>query len=58
MTPLDDHEERIRRLEDAVGNHETRMAFLEGLMARVIAMQEVVVALLQRREADDEPNGR
>jgi hypothetical protein len=51
MTPLDDHEERLQQ-------HEERIKFLEDLMARVVAMQEVVVELLQRQRRDDEANGR
>jgi hypothetical protein len=52
MTPLDDHEERLR-------HHEARITFLEDLMARVVALQEIVVDLLQRqRRDDDEANGR
>jgi len=51
MTPLDDHEERVQQ-------HAARMAFLEDLMARVVAMQEIVVELLQRQRRDDDTNGR
>jgi hypothetical protein len=51
MTPLDDHEERLQ-------HHEERLRFLENLMARVVALQEIVVDLLQRQRRDDEANGR
>ena len=58
MTPLEDHEARIRRLEIAAINHVDRMEFLEGLMARVITLNEIVVELLQRQRGDDAANGR
>jgi hypothetical protein len=58
MTPLDAHEDRIRRLEEAAVNHQSRIAFLEDLMARVVALQAIVVDLLQRQRRDDEANGR
>lgn len=51
MTPLEDHEERLQQ-------HEARIKFLEDLMARVIAMNEIVVDLLQRQRGTDEANGR
>jgi hypothetical protein len=58
MTPLDDHEERIRRLEDARLGHAERIGILEVMMARVIALTDVVVQLLQRQRGDEDANGR
>lgn len=49
--PLDDHEERLQ-------HHEERIKLLEDLMARVVALQEIVVNLLQRQQRDDTENGR
>lgn len=54
--PLDDLT-RIQRLEAIVQGHDARMAFLEGLMARMIALQEVVIQLLQRQQDETEDNG-
>lgn len=54
--PQDDRT-RIERLEAIVQGHDARMDFLEGLMARMIALEEVVVQLLQRREEDTDTNG-
>jgi len=58
MTPLDDYADRIRRLEDARLEHAERISILEGLTARVIALTDVVVQMLQRQRGDDAANGR
>jgi len=58
MTPLDDYADRIRRLEDAQIDHAERISILEWLTARVIALTDVVVQLLQRQRGDDAANGR
>lgn len=54
--PQDDRT-RIQRLEQIVRDHDSRMALLEGLMARMIALEEVVVQLLQRRQDETDTNG-
>jgi len=58
MTPLEDHADRIRRLEDARLEHAERLRILEAMMAQVIALTDIVVELLQRQRRDDEANGR
>jgi len=58
MTPLDDHADRIRRLEDARLEHSERLRILETMMARVITLTDIVVELLQRQRRDDDTNGR
>lgn len=57
MAEPQDDRTRIERLEQIVRDHDSRMAFLEGLMARMIALEEVVVQLLQRRQDDTDTNG-
>lgn len=57
MAEPQDDRSRIERLEQIVRDHDSRMAFLEGLMARMIALEEVVVQLLQRREEETDENG-
>jgi hypothetical protein len=52
MPTLDNHEDRIQRLEAVLLTHEARMQSLEDMMARVIALNELVVQLLQRQEGD------
>lgn len=54
--PQDDRE-RIERLEQMSLEHGSRITLLEDLMVRVIALQEIVVQLLQRREGDTDDNG-
>lgn len=49
---------RIARLEQIVHDHDSRMQFLEGLMDRVMALNEIVVQLLQRQAGDDAHNGQ
>lgn len=50
MPTLDDHEERLQQ-------HAERIRLLEDLMARAIALNELVVQLLQRQSGDDAHNG-
>lgn len=57
MPTLDDHDDRIRRLETIVTDHETRMQELAAMMGRVIALNELVGQLLQRQAGDDAHNG-
>ena len=57
MPTLDDHDDRIRRLEAAMLQHDARIQLLEGLMTRVLALTDIVVQLLQRQTGDDAPNG-
>lgn len=57
MPTLDDHEDRIGRLEAFALQHAERMQLLEGLMTRVMALNEIVVQLLQRQEGGDAQNG-
>ena len=57
MPTLDDHDDRIQRLEQIVRDHDSRMTLLEGLMTRAIALNELVVQLLQRQAGDDAHNG-
>ena len=52
MPTLDDHEDRIGRLEAVLLTHEARMQSLEDMMARVIALSDLVVQLLQRDHGD------
>ena len=54
--PQDDHA-RIARLEQIVRDHDSRMTFLEDLMARVITLTEIVTQLLQRQQDDTDTNG-
>ena len=54
--PQDDRT-RIARLEQMSLDHGSRIALLEDLMVRVIALQEVVVQLLQRQQGDTDTNG-
>ena len=54
--PQDDRT-RIARLEQMSLDHGSRIALLEDLMARVIALQAVVVQLLQRQQGDTDANG-
>ena len=61
MNPNQDHEDRIRRLEqvlldheDRIKQHNDRMEFLHGLMARVIAIEETAIRL----QDNDAENGR
>lgn len=58
MPTLDDHEDRIQRLEAVLLTHEARMQSLEAMMARVIALNELVVQLLQRQAGNDAQNGQ
>jgi hypothetical protein len=58
VTPLEDHEERIRRLEDSRLEHGERIRILEVMMERVITLTDIVVQLLQRQQGDDAGNGR
>ena len=57
MAEPDDDRTRIARLEQQSLEHASRITLLEDLMTRVIALQEVVVQLLQRREEDTDTNG-
>ena len=57
MNPNQDHEERIRRLEEAILQHNERMEFLHSLMTRVIAIEETAIRLLQRQQDNDAENG-
>lgn len=57
MPTLDDHDDRIRRLETIVTDHDTRMQELAAMMGRVIALNELVVQLLQRQNDSDAHNG-
>lgn len=54
--PQDDRT-RIERLEQMSLDHGSRITLLEDLMVRVIALQEVVVQLLQRQQDDTDTNG-
>jgi uncharacterized protein involved in exopolysaccharide biosynthesis len=54
--PQDDRT-RIERLEQIVRDHDSRMALLEDLMARVITLTDIVTQLLQRRQDDTDTNG-
>lgn len=50
-------EESLRRLENAVANHEDRMEFLSELMERIITLTEILVAVLDKQHkgnAEDE----
>lgn len=58
MTPAEEHERRIRRIEESIANHEENIQLLRGLMERVVMLNEVVVDLLQRQSNNDEENGR
>lgn len=53
MNPNQDHEERIRRLEEAMLQHNERMEFLHSLRARVIAIEETAIRL----QDNDAENG-
>ena len=57
MPTLDDHDDRIRRLEASMLQHAERIRLLEDLMTRAIALNELVVQLLQRQAGDDAQNG-
>lgn len=57
MNPNQDHENRISRLEQITLDHESRMKFLEGLMDRVVSLNEVVIELLQRQQEGNAGNG-
>lgn len=57
MPTLDEHDDRIQRLEASMLQHDARIQLLEGLMARVMALHEIVVQLLQRQAGDDTQNG-
>jgi hypothetical protein len=50
MTPIEDHEERLRQ-------HEERIKLLEDLMVRIVMLNEIVVDLLQRQRGEDTTNG-
>lgn len=58
MPTLDDHEDRITRLEAVLLTHDARMQTLEDLMVRQIALSELVVQLLQRQAGGDAHNGQ
>jgi hypothetical protein len=51
MPTLDDHEERLQQ-------HAERIRLLEDLMARAIALNELVVQLLQRQADGGPQNGQ
>ena len=57
MAEPQDDRPRLQSLEQMARDHAARILFLEDLMARVIALQEVVVQLLQRRQDDTDDNG-
>ena len=50
MPTLDDHEERLQQ-------HAERIRLLEDLMTRVMALNEIVVQLLQRQAGETDDNG-
>ena len=57
MAQPQDDQTRIARLEQIVRDHDSRMTLLEDLMTRAIALNELVVQLLQRQTGDDAHNG-
>ena len=57
MAEPQDDRTRIERLEQIVRDHDSRMAFLEDLMARVITLTDIVTQLLQRRQDDAGKSG-